>query len=347
VNADTVLTRLPGRRAQRAPRSAGPAGYAGGRELARFLLRRLVVLAVTLAVASVAVFCLLAVLPGSPALAILGTTATPASVKQLTAQLGLDQPLWHQYLHWAGSLLSGHLGTSYISQQPIGPEIGQTLAVTGPLVLLGLAVALVIGLALGLLAARYHRGLAGPALSVIGQLGIAVPNYVAGILLLTIVTVKLHWLPNSAFNGWAAGPGQALESLLLPCIALGLAEGAVLSRYVRSAVIDTLRSDYLRTARAKGLRPGQALVRHGLRNAAVPVVTVLGLQFTGLLVGAIIVENVFTLPGLGTMLVEAINNRDLIVVQDIVMLLVAAVLVVNLLVDISYRLLDPRIGADR
>jgi len=347
MSADALPARLPGRRAQSAPRSAGPAGYAGGRALARFLIRRLLVLAVTLAIASVAVFGLLAVLPGSPAQVILGTAATPASVRQLTAQLGLNQPLWHQYLHWAGGLLSANLGTSYISQQPIGPQIGQALTVTGPLVLLGLAVGLLVGLVLGVLAARYHRGLAGAAVSAVGQLGIAVPNYVAGILLLTIITVKLHWLAGSAFNGWAAGAGQALEALLLPCIALGLAEGAFLSRYVRSSVIEVLRSDYLRTARAKGLRPGQALVRHGLRNAAVPIVTVLGLQVTGLLVGAIIVENVFTLPGLGTMLVQAIDNRDLIVVQDIVMLLVAAVLVVNLLVDVSYRLLDPRIELGR
>jgi peptide/nickel transport system permease protein len=327
--------------------TAGPAGYAGGRDLARFLLRRFLVLIITLVVASIAVFCVLSVLPGSPALVILGTAATPASVRQLTAQLGLNQPLWHQYLHWAGGLLSANLGTSYISQQPIGPEIGQTLTVTGPLVLLGLAVGASVGLTVGILAARYHRGLLGAAFSAVGQLGIAVPNYVAGILLLTIVTVKLHWLPNSAFNGWSAGAGPALESLLLPCIALGLAEGALLSRYVRSSVVEVLRSDYLRTARAKGLRPGQALIRHGLRNAAVPVVTVLGLQISGLLIGAIIVENVFTLPGLGTMLLAAINNRDLIVVQDIVMLIVATVLVVNLLVDISYRLLDPRIALDR
>jgi peptide/nickel transport system permease protein len=344
MNPAASPTRLSGRRAVRA---AGAAGYAGGRSLARFLLRRLLVLVSTLIVASIGVFCLLAVLPGSPALAILGTAATPASVRQLTAQLGLNQPLWHQYLHWAGGLLSANLGTSYISQQPIGPEIGQTLTVTGPLIVMGLAVGLLVGLALGILAARYHRGFSGAGLSVLGQLGIAVPNYVAGILLLTIITVKLHWLQGSAFNGWAGGIGQGLESLLLPSIALGLAEGAVLSRYVRASVVEVLRSDYLRTARAKGLRPGQALIRHGLRNAAVPVVTVFGLQLTGLLVGAIIVENVFTLPGLGTMLVQAINNRDLIVVQDIVMLIVATVLVVNLLVDISYRLLDPRIEAGR
>jgi peptide/nickel transport system permease protein len=346
TNTATPLTGLPGRRAPRTPRAAGSAADAGGWGLARFLLRRILALIGTLVVASIAVFGVLAVLPGSPALVILGTTATPASVRQLTAQLGLNQPLWHQYLHWAGGLLSANLGTSYISQQPIGPEIGQTLTVTGPLVLLGLAVGLLVGLTLGILAARYHRGWLGTVFSAISQLGIAVPNYVAGILLLTVITVKLLWLRNSAFNGWSS-PGSALESLLLPCIALGLAEGAVLGRYVRSSVVEVLRSDYLRTARAKGLRPGQALIRHGLRNAAVPVVTVLGLEITGLLVGAIIVENVFTLPGLGTMLVQAVNNRDLVVVQDIVMLIVATVLVVNLLVDISYRLLDPRIALDR
>lgn len=325
----------------------GPAAAADGWGFTRFLARRLAVLVVTLAVASAGVFGLLSILPGSPAEVILGTAATPASIKQLTAQLGLNQPIWQQYLHWAGGLLSGRLGTSYISQQPIGPEIGQTLTVTGPLVLLGLAVGLIVGLGLGILSARHHRGLLGSVFSTISQLGIAVPNYVAGILLLTIITVKLHWLTNSAWNGWSGGPGQALEALTLPCIALGLAEGAVLSRYVRASVIEVLHSDYLRTARAKGLRPGQALVRHGLRNAAVPVVTVLGLQIAGLLVGAIIVENVFTLPGLGTMLVQAIDNRDLIVVQDIVMLIVTTVLVVNLLVDISYRILDPRIALSR
>jgi peptide/nickel transport system permease protein len=321
--------------------------YAGGWSLARFLLRRVIVLIVTAAVASLAVFGLLAVLPGSPAQVILGTSATPASVRALTAQLGLNQPLWRQYLHWGGGLLSARLGNSYISQQPIGPEIWQAVTVTGPLLLLGLAVGLLVGLSLGVLSARHHRGGLGALLSTVSQLGIAVPNYVAGILLLTVVTVKLHWLPNSAWNGWPAGVGPALESLLLPCIALGLAEGAVLSRYVRASVVEVLHSDYLRTARAKGLRPGQALVRHGLRNAALPVVTVLGLQIAGLLVGAIIVENVFTLPGLGTMLVQGINNRDLIVVQDIVMLIVATVLVLNLLVDVCYRLLDPRIELGR
>jgi peptide/nickel transport system permease protein len=328
-----------------AARAAGTGeGRSGGGTFARFLLRRSAILLLTLFVASVAVFAVLAVLPGKPAQVILGTAATPASVRALTIRLGLDEPLWRQYAHWAGGLLSGNLGRSYISQDPVGPEIGRALTVTGPLVGLGLAVGLAVGLTLGVLSAVRHRRVSGALLSALSQLGIAVPNFVAGILLLTIVTVKLHWLTNTSFNGWSSGFGQALEVLVLPSIALGLAEGAILSRYVRSSVIDVLGSDYLRTARAKGLRPRQALVRHGLRNAAVPVVTVLGLELAGLLVGAVVVENVFTLPGLGTMLVQAIDNRDLIVVQDIVMLIAGTVLVVNLLVDVSYRLLDPRIA---
>jgi peptide/nickel transport system permease protein len=316
----------------------------GRRTFARFLFRRLVILALTLFIASVAVFAILAVLPGKPAQVILGTAATPASVRAETIKLGLNEPLWRQYLHWAGGLLSAHLGRSCISQDPIGPEIGQALTVTGPLVGLGLAVGLAVGVTLGVLSAVRHRRASGAVLSSLSQLGIAVPNFVGGILLLTIVTVKLHWLTGAAFNGWSAGAGQAFEALVLPSIALGLAEGAILSRYVRSSVLDVLRSDFLRTARAKGLRPRQALVRHGLRNAAVPVITVLGLELAGLLVGAVVVENVFTLPGLGTMLVQAIDNRDLLVVQDIVFLIAGTVLVVNLLVDVCYRLLDPRIA---
>lgn len=313
---------------------------------ARFLCRRLAILVLTLFVASVAVFCLLAVLPGSPAEVILGTSATPAAVKAETAKLGLNAPLWRQYAHWVGGLLHGQLGRSYISQDAIGPDIGQALTVTGPLVGFAGAIGLFLGTTLGVLSALRHRKVSGAVVSTLSQLGIAVPNFVAGILLLTIVSVKLHWLTGASFNGWSNGFGQ-LEAFILPAIALGLAEGAILSRYVRSSVLDVLRSDYLRTARAKGLRPHQALARHGLRNAAVPVVTVLGLELAGLLVGAVVVENVFTLPGVGTMLVQAVNNRDLLVVQDIVFLMAATVLVVNLLVDISYRLLDPRISLGR
>jgi peptide/nickel transport system permease protein len=314
--------------------------------VASFLLRRLLTLAASLGVTSVAVFFLLAVLPGSPAAVILGTQATPGAVQAEKVKLGLTAPLWDRYGHWIAGLLSGNPGVSYISQRPIGPQIGQALSVTGPLVGLGLTLGLLGGGVLGVLAALRNRRVSGALLSSLGQIGLAVPNFVAGILLVIVVGVKLHWLPTGGFNGWSQGVGPALRQLALPALALGIAEAAIISRFVRSSVVEVLQSDFLRTARAKGLRLGQALVRHGLRNAALPVVTVLGLELAGLLVGAIVVEQVFNLPGLGLLLIDAIDNRDIILVQDVVMLLAGTVLVVNTLVDVSYRLLDPRIGLD-
>jgi peptide/nickel transport system permease protein len=312
-----------------------------------YLARRLATLVATLVAARVAVFCLLAILPGKPAQVILGTQATPESVQQLTKQLGLDKPLLQQYLDWVHGLLTGRYGNSYISQLPIGHQIGQALAVTGPLVLFGLVVGLLVAVPLGVAAALLRRRAAGPLITAGSQIGIAVPNFIAGLLLIYVFSVKLGWLPASGFVTWSQDPWQAFKSLVLPGIALGVVEGAVLSRYVRSAVLDVLRSDYLRTARAKGLTRRQALVRHGFRNGSIPVLTVLGLELPSLIVGAVVIENVFTLPGVGTLLLQAVDNRDLIVVEDVVMLVAVTVLVVNFLVDVSYRLLDPRIGHAR
>lgn len=312
-----------------------------------YLARRLSTLLATLAVASLVVFLILSVLPGKPAQVILGTQATPESVRQLTKQLGLDEPLWLQYVHWLRSLVTVHLGNSYISQLPIGHQLAQSLAVTAPLVGLGMVVGVLIAVPFGVAAALLHHRGVGTAITSASQVGIAVPNFIAGIVLVLIFAVKLQWLPASGFTTWSTDPWLAFKSLLLPGVALGVVEGAVLSRYVRSAVLDVLRSDYLRTARAKGLKRWQALVRHGFRNASIPVLTVFGLEIPSLLVGAVVIENVFTLPGVGTLLLQAVANRDLIIVQDVVILIAITVLVVNFLVDVSYRLLDPRIGRAR
>lgn len=306
-----------------------------------YLLRRLGIVLVTLVGASIVVFSVLNVLPGSPAQVILGQQATPRAVRQLTAQLGLDTPVWHQYLRWATGLLHGDLGTSYISHQAIGGEIGQALSVTGPLVGLAMLVGLVIALPLGIGGALRNGRLSGSFLGALSQVGIAVPTVVGGLLLIVAFASQTHLLPSSGFPGWS-DPVQALRALVLPAITLGVVEGAILSRYVRASILDQLRSDYLRTARSKGLRVGQALRRHGLRNAAIPLVTVLGLELASLVVGAIVVENVFELPGIGTLLLDAVDNRDLLTVQDIAMLVAATVLVLNTLVDISYRIVDPR-----
>ena len=314
---------------------------------ARYAVRRLAILAASLFGASLLVFVVLAVLPGSPAQVILGTQATPQSVAAMTAKLGLNKPLSNQYGDWIGGLLSGRLGASYISGQPIGSQLSAALQVTVPLILIALVIGITIAVPLGTLAAYRHDRLSGALVTMVSQIGIAIPAFIGGIAMIIIFAVKIHVFPSGGFVTWGTSVTGALRSLILPAIVLGVAEAAILTRFIRASVLEVVRSDFYRTARAKGLSPVTALRRHGTRNALIPVITVLGLELAGLIVGAIVVENVFTLPGVGSVLVNAVNNRDLIMVQDIVLLVSAIVLVVNFGVDMSYRLLDPRIGSPR
>jgi peptide/nickel transport system permease protein len=310
------------------------------------LLERTGVLLASLAVSSVLVFGFMAVLPGDPARVALGVNASDEAVAQLRQQFGLDRSLVTQYADWLGGLLRGDFGTSYVSKVAIGPQVFDRLQVTLWLVGASMVIALVVAVPAGTVMAARHRGISGLALSAISQLGVAVPAFLAGILLIMVFAVKLGWLPANGWTPPAQDPGMFVRQLILPALSLGLVQGAVLTRYVRSAVLDVLREDYLRTARAKGLRPFPALWRHGLRNAAVPVVTVLGLQLATLLIGAVVVERVFVIPGLGSLLLDGVSNRDLLLVQDVVMLLVVAVLVVNFVVDLLYLALDPRLRGD-
>lgn len=306
------------------------------------ILIRTGVLLVSLAVSSVVVFALMAVLPGDPARVALGVNASPEAVAELRNRFGLDRPLVEQYLSWVGGLVRFDFGTSYVSNAPIGPQISDRFQVSLWLVGAAMVIAAVIALPLGTVMAVHHRRLSGVVLSALSQVGVAVPAFLAGILLITLFAVRLGWLPANGWTPPAQDPVMFLKQLVLPALSLGLVQGAVLTRYVRSAVLDVMREDYVRTARAKGLRPMQALRRHGIRNAAVPVLTVLALQLVTLLIGAIVVERVFVVPGLGSLLLDAVSNRDLILVQDVVMLLVLAVLVVNFLVDLLYLVVDPR-----
>jgi peptide/nickel transport system permease protein len=311
--------------------------------LAVQLTARLITLVVSLLVASVLVFVVVNVLPGDPTATILGTSATPPAVHALRQQLGLDQPGWQRYLEWIGGMLHGDFGTSLLSHTSVAPQLGEKLAVSGPLAILGALISLLVAIPLGIVAGARHRRISGLVISALSLGGLAVPAFWAGLLLATVFAIQLRWLPAGGFVPWSEDPLQAARSLLLPGFSLGLVQAAVLTRYVRSAIIDVLREDYIRTARAKGLSRWDALRRHGLRNAAIPVVTVLGIQLTSLLVGAIVIENVFVLPGLGRLLLQSVGNRDLVTVQDLVLLITAIVLVVNIAVDLSYRLLDPRI----
>jgi peptide/nickel transport system permease protein len=300
-------------------------------------------LVASLIVASLLVFFVVDTLPGDVAAVMLGTSATPESVETLRHQLGLDLPRWERYLNWMAGMLHGDFGTSVLSHSEVGPLITQKLSVSAPLALASAVIALLVALPLGVLAGVHYRRLSGALISTASLIGIAIPAFWAGLLLATIFGVQLRILPAGGFVDWSDNPVSAARSLILPALALGLVQAAVLTRYVRSGIIDVQREDFLRTARAKGLTRWQALRRHGFRYAAIPLVTILGIQLTSLLVGAIVIENVFVLPGLGRLLFQSVGNRDLLVVQDVVMLLTAVVLVVNFAVDLTYRVLDPRI----
>lgn len=312
--------------------------------MAVFLLRRTGILLASLVVASLLSFLLLSTLPGDPAQALLGVNASPQALAALRAELGTDRPLVAQYVDWVGGVVTGDLGTSVVSGARIGAEIVDKLTVTGPLVLAGLTLALLLALPLGVLAAVAHRHWLGTVLAALSQIGIAVPAFWLAILLITVVAVQWQLLPAGGFPGagWAQ-PRAAVEALVLPVVVLGVAQAAILMRYVRSAVLEVMREDFIRTARAKGASRSRALFRHGLRNAAIPVLTVLGVQLATLLVGAVVVENVFALPGLGRMLLQDVGNRDLVKVQSVVLVLTAAVLLINFLVDLAYRVVDPRL----
>ncbi|HZS82873.1 MAG TPA: ABC transporter permease [Stellaceae bacterium] len=308
-----------------------------------FLLKRLAGLVATLAAATLVVFLVLEVLPGDPAQVMLGTEARPEQVAALRHELGLDRPAPQRYVAWIGGMLRGDLGRSYTYQVPVAELVGERLLVTVPLALLAMALTTALALGLGVYAAA-HQGQAGD-LGVMGltQLGIAVPNFWFAFLLILLFAVHLGWFPSGGFPGWGAGIGAALKALLLPALALAVVQAAILARITRSAVLDILGEDFIRTARAKGNSRARALWRHALRNALVPVVTIMGLQFASLLAGTIIVENVFTLPGLGRLVFQAITQHDLIVIQDVVVLLAGLVILINFAVDLLYLAIDPRL----
>jgi len=307
------------------------------------VLTRTSILFGTIVAASIAMFALLAVLPGDPAQVALGVNATPEALAQTRAEFGTNRPLVTQYLSWFGNFLHGSFGRSYLTRADIGPQIADRLQVTLWLVSLGMVVAIVIAVPLGVIAAVRHQKMSGTLLAGTSQFGMAVPSFIAAILLVDIFAVQLRWVPSGGWTPPASDPGQFLRQVSLPVLSLGLVQAALLSRYIRSTTLNVLREDYIRTARAKGLTPGRAFLRHGMRNVAIPVVTVLGLQMSALLVDAIVIERVFVIPGLGGLLLDSVSNRDLLLVQGVVMVLVVAVLAINYIVDVLYLLIDPRL----
>jgi peptide/nickel transport system permease protein len=311
--------------------------------MALFLIQRFLLLLATLAFASIVVFGVLEILPGNAAQVMLGATATPDTVAALAHKLGLDQSFATRYLAWIAGAARGDLGLSYAYDSPIAPLILERLAVSAPLAVLAMAITAALALLAGVFAAQRHGGKGDVAVMAASQVGLAVPSFWFAILLILVFAVHWRIAPSGGFPGWQAGLGPALGALILPAIALGLVQAAVLTRVTRSALLEVLHEDFIRTARAKGLSRRAALWRHALPNALTPILTIMGLQFANLIAGAIVVESVFTLPGLGRLVFQSIANRDILVVEDCVMLLVAIVIVVNFLVDVACAAIDPRL----
>ncbi|WP_370244260.1 ABC transporter permease [Salipiger sp.] len=311
-----------------------------------YALKRLFILAISLAVASLVIFLVVEVAPGDPASFMLGINARPDTVAALRAELGLDLPVHERYLAWVSGMVQGDFGTSYTYRAPVAQMVAERVQVSLPLALYALLLSTLIAVPAGIFAAA-RRGKPGDV-AVMGatQLGVAVPNFWFAMLLVLLFALKLRWFSAGGFPGWE-DPLQGLKALTLPAVALALPQAAILARVMRSALIDILHEDFIRTARAKGLSRRQALWRHGVRNALIPVLTIIGLQFSFLLAGAIIIEQVFFLPGLGRLIFQAITQRDLIVVESVVMLLVFAVIVVTFLTDLAYAAVDPRLRSRR
>ena len=316
-----------------------------------FLFKRVLTLLATLLATSVIVFAVLEVLPGNAAQVLMGPDADPAAVAAKATELGLDQPVLSRYAAWTGGLLRGDMGLSYTYGSPVSELIAERLALTIPLAVLAMLLTTAIALLVGVYAASRHNGPGDVGLMTLAQIGIAIPNFWFAILLILLFSVKLQWFSAGGFDGWYFDDGvwrglwDGLKALILPAVALAVVQAAILARFTRSAVLEVLREDFVRTARAKGLSRSATLWGHVLRNAMIPVITVMGLQFAELLAGTIVVENVFYLPGLGRLIFQSIANRDVIVVRNCVMLLAAMVVVVNFVVDVLYAVIDPRVKA--
>ena len=308
-----------------------------------YLLKRLFILMVTLLVVSMVIFAVLMVIPSDPAQIVLGIHATPETLQLLRHKMGLDRPIFIQYLAYIKNALTGDLGRSITYDVPISSLIFSRLQVTVPLAILSMIFAILVSIPTGIYSSLHRNRIGDYGIMVFSQVGLAVPAFWAGILLILLFAVTLHWFPAGGFQGWLTNPVQAMKSLLLPALSLGFVRAAVLTRMTRSSMLEVLGEDYIRTARSKGLSKRRVVYKHAFRNAIIPVLTIIGLQASDLLAGAIIIENVFHLPGIGRLVFEAIGQRDLPVIQGVVLFIAALIVVMNFLVDVAYRYLDPRI----
>jgi len=309
----------------------------------KYIITKFIGVFITLFFASVIIFIAVEILPGDPALTILGIESEPEAVEALRDDLGLNDTGIYRYSSWVLGLMKGDLGVSWTYQIPASDLILPRLMVTVPLAIFAMLLSILMSIPLGLYAAFYHRKTKDFGVMIFGLIGLAIPSFWLGLMLIIIFSLKLGWLPSGGFPGWSNGFWPAFSSLLLPALALATVQTAVLSRIVRAAVLEFSNDDFVRTAIAKGVSRKKVLVKHVFRNAFITTLTVMGLQFSFLLAGTVVVENVFFLPGLGRLIMQAIANRDLILIEDIVMLLVLFVIIINLCIDVVYKYIDPRL----
>jgi peptide/nickel transport system permease protein len=312
-------------------------------KMGAYLLKKIFILLVTLLLVSAVIFAVLMVIPSDPAQIVLGIHATPETLQALRHKMGLDQPVIVQYLTYLKKMITGDLGRSITYDVSISSLIFSRLQVTVPLAILSMTFAILLSIPIGIYSALHRNRMGDYGIMVFSQIGLAVPAFWAGILLILLFAVTLHWFPAGGFQNWLMDPARALKSLLLPALSLGFVRAAVLTRMTRSSMLEVLGEDYIRTARSKGLSKRRVVYKHAFRNAIIPVITIIGLQAGDLLAGAIIVENVFHLPGIGRLVFEAIGQRDLPVIQGVVLFIAALIVVINFLIDVAYRYLDPRI----
>jgi len=312
--------------------------------MAVFLFYRIFAFALTLFIASFAIFLLLDILPGDPARFILGINASEQSVNVLREQMGLNLSFFERFFNWVGGVFIGDFGISHSQNEAVLDLIKTRMLVSFPLAFFAMVIAILIGLPIGIIAAKKYGKASDSFLMTLAQVGVAIPNFWFGMLLVLFFAVTLGWLPTGGFINWNESFFGAIKSLILPSIALALPQAAILARVMRTALVDVSNLDYIRTARAKGLTKSQAILRHGVPNAMLPVLTILGLQFAFLIAGTIIVENVFYLPGLGKLIFTAISERDLILVRGALIILIIAISFIMLFVDLLYAIVDPRLS---
>ena len=312
-----------------------------------YFISRIRVLIFSLLFASVVIFMMIEIIPGDPASFMLGINAQADTIEALKNELGLNVSKFQRYLNWVTGMLRGDFGISYTYRVPVSELVLSRLGVSIPLAIYAIILSTIIALPVGLISAAHHSTFKDWSIMGFTQLGIAIPNFWFAMVLVLIFSINLKWFSAGGFPGWDEGLLQNIKALTLPAFALALPQASILARVLRSALIDTLSQDYFRTARASGLSFFQTIIRHAFRNALIPVLTIIGLQFSFLIAGAIIIENVFFLPGLGRLIFQGIVQRDLIVVESVVMLLVFAVVVVNFLVDMAYLVVDPRLRVNK